>query len=133
MKFVVLLTVLALFAIKNGFALECYICDSDFDQNCHNMYDRNMRTEHCDETRMIGYQRPVCLKTVSFEYGNRKTIRSCARFGPRKDPCFERRNAVDLAVCEICDGHLCNGSKKLVSSFWLALPTFIVFLYKKFM
>lgn len=28
-----------------GFALECYICDSDFDANCHNMYDRNVRTE----------------------------------------------------------------------------------------
>ncbi|KAG5683778.1 hypothetical protein PVAND_013042 [Polypedilum vanderplanki] len=132
MKFVLLFVVLVLFAAKS-FGLECYICDSDFDVNCHNMYERNVRTEHCDETRMIGYQRPICLKTVSFEYGNRKTVRSCARAGPRRDPCFERRNAVDLAVCEICDGHLCNGSKKLFTSIWLsALPAIAIIILKRF-
>lgn len=131
MKVAVVFIFVALFVAKS-FTLECFVCDSDFDHNCHNMYDRNVRTENCDDARMVGYQRSVCLKTVTFEYGNRKTSRSCARAGPRKDPCLERRNALDLSVCEICDHHLCNGSIATKTSIWATILFSSFIFIKKF-
>lgn len=96
---------------------------------------------------MVGYQRSVCLKTVTFgenrktfsgkffdllnvlEYGNRRTQRVCTRAGPRKDPCLETRNAIDVSVCEICDHHLCNGSTVERAKLWMVfvLPVAAVF------
>ncbi|CRL04547.1 CLUMA_CG017619, isoform A [Clunio marinus] len=95
------------------------------------MYDRNVRTELCDDSRLIGYQRNACLKIVTFEFGNRKTLRQCARVGPRKDPCFEQGNAYDLSVCEVCDNHLCNGSTNLKKNIWImSLPVLGIMFYK---
>lgn len=69
---------------------------------------------------------------VFIEYGNRKTIRSCSRAGPRKDPCVERRNAIDLSVCEVCDHHLCNGSVNLKMNLLAAiLPVAAILALKK--
>lgn len=76
----------------------------------------------------------VLVILIHFHFCTITLLFNFKSIGPRKDPCFERRNALDLSVCEVCDHHLCNGSTNVRKSSWaIALSMAAAIIFKKFL